>query len=495
MEISEDNYSWAELPESSSQLRSEPRCCGSPPSNPTEAQEAHNVTNPTNPNAPVIQFQTSKISSQVKPDQPWKDYDTRTLEHPSRASYDADLLDRFGGITALRRTAKGFFYAEQVNGRWWLVDPEGHLFIHKAVVSVTPESSPNKKRALQTKYGTKEKWSEDTLQLLRSNGFNGTGAWSDTEAIRKSSQPVVYTQMWNFMSSYGKERGGTFQQPGHTGYPNDAIFVFDPQFTEFADRYAKQLAAMKDDPYLLGHFSDNELPFPANLLNKYLSLDPKDTGYKAALDWITKRKNVTAEQWNISMIDDADRQQFIGYVADTYYGIVSRAIKKYDSNHMYLGSRIHTAKDNSYLFQAAGKYMDAVSVNYYGVWTPMAASLKNWSQWSGDKPVMITEWYTKGMDTGLPNRSGAGWNVKTQEDRGKFYQNFTLALLESKIVVGWHWFKYIDNDPEDLTTDPSNRDSNKGIVTIRYEPYLPLLNRMKVLNDSTYDLIDYFDHH
>ena len=30
------------------------------------------------------------------------------------------------------------------------------------------------------------------------------------------------------MSSYGKKRGGTFQKPGHTGYPNDCIFVFDP---------------------------------------------------------------------------------------------------------------------------------------------------------------------------------------------------------------------------------------------------------------------------
>ena len=83
--------------------------------------------------------------------------------------------------------------------------------------------------------------------------------------------------------------------------------------------------------------------------------------------------------------------------------------------------------------------------------------------------------------------------VKTQSDRGLFYQNYTLALLESKTCVGWHWFKYMDNDPADTTSDPSNRDSNKGIVTIRYEPYLPLLQRMKTINSNLYPLTDYFD--
>ncbi|CAG7632644.1 hypothetical protein PAESOLCIP111_03400 [Paenibacillus solanacearum] len=441
---------------------------------------------------PEIRFGSEKVSAQVKPDKEWKDYDTRTMSQPSRSGYSANQQDKYGGRTDRSAAAKGFFYATNIDGRWWLVDPEGHLFIHKGVVSVAPGASPAITRALLQTYGIQDKWAEATVKLLRDHGFNGTGAWTNTGLLRKTTAPVVYTQMWNFMSSYGKERGGTFQQPGHTGYPNDAIFVFDPQFAEFADRYAKQLAVLKDDPYLLGHFSDNELPFPSDLLDKYLKLNPNDPGYKAALEWAAARKKVDAAQFSKQSVTDQDRKEFIGYVADTYYSIVSRAIKKYDPNHLYLGSRIHTAKDNRYLFAAAGKHLDAVSINYYGVWTPTLSSLHNWEQWSG-KPVMITEWYTKGMDAGLPNQSGAGWNVKTQEDRGKFYQQYALALLESKAVVGWHWFKYIDNDPEDKEADPSNRDSNKGIVTIKYEPYKPLLDRMKTLNDSVYDLIDYFD--
>jgi hypothetical protein len=51
--------------------------------------------------------------------------------------------------------------------------------------------------------------------------------------------------------------------------------------------------------------------------------------------------------------------------------------------------------------------------------------------------------------------------------------------LESKNRVGWHWFKHLDNDPEATTTDPSNRDSNKGLVNLRHEPYGDLLSAMR----------------
>ena len=78
-------------------------------------------------------------------------------------------------------------------------------------------------------------------------------------------------------------------------------------------------------------------------------------------------------------------------------------------------------------------------------------------------------------------------------DRGRFYQNFALGLLESKVCVGWHWFKYADNDPADTKADPSNRDSNKGIVNTRYVPYPPLLDAMRQLNERAYTAAKHFD--
>lgn len=133
-----------------------------------------------------------------------------------------------------------------------------------------------------------------------------------------------------------------------------------------------------------------------------------------------------------------------------------------------------------------------VSVNYYNAWTPDPARLATWESES-HKPILITEFYVKGEDSGMGNTGGAGWLVKSQRERGAFYENFTLGLLQSKVCVGWQWFKYIDNDPADTKTDPSNRDANKGLLNNRYEPYAPLQASMKAINERVYPLVDYFD--
>jgi hypothetical protein len=144
------------------------------------------------------------------------------------------------------------------------------------------------------------------------------------------------------------------------------------------------------------------------------------------------------------------------------------------------------------VFKAAGKYLDVVSVNYYNSWTPDQNLMNMWVRESG-KPFIITEWYAKGVDSGLPNVTGAGWLVKTQQDRAKFYHNFAIGLMQNKDCIGWHWFKFLDNNPEDINAEPSNKDSNKGVVNWQYKPYTGLLEEMKRLNDNVYQLIDYFD--
>jgi hypothetical protein len=200
------------------------------------------------------------------------------------------------------------------------------------------------------------------------------------------------------------------------------------------------------------------------------------------------RQGITREQ-----LTDSIRNEFLGLVAERYFSVVAKAIKKYDPNHLYLGSRLHSyEKKVRQVLEVMGKYVDVIAINYYREWTPVAADMQNWEKWS-QKPFMITEWYVKGVDSGMPNFSGAGWIVPTQEDRGLFYQHFALGLLESGSCVGFHWFKYQDNDPSDSAVDPSNTDANKGIVNWKYELYGSLVARMKELNTQVYQLADFFD--
>jgi len=419
----------------------------------------------------------------------YEPFQTRVIE---KTPENPPSLTKYGGIKSIKLDSTGFYHVQKHDGRWWAVDPSGHAFIHMAINSINTGDSERNKKALKEKFGDKNGWIEATAQMLQQYGFNGAGSWSDTEAVRYANQqnekPLAYTINLNFMSSYGDERGGTWQVPGHKAYPNDAIFVFDPEFESFCNQHAQQVIQYADDPNLFGYFSDNEMPFKRNMLIGYLTLEDKeDPGYLAAKAWLDQ-KGIAESDINDSIKDD-----FRAYAADRYFAIVSKAIKKYDPNHMYLGARFYSSeKHNQKFMQAAGKHMDIISNNYYGRWTPVKEEMNEWAVWTG-KPFIITEYYTKGEDSGMPNQSGAGWIVKTQQDRGLFYQNFNLALLESGDCVGWHYFKYQDNDPTMKGAEPSNIDSNKGIVNNYYEPWEPMLGEMKELNDHVYQVIEYFE--
>ena len=437
----------------------------------------------------LLRAETSVLVAN-KPGATWKEQPTRTLDALPALPADAEL-DQFGGIVSRKEKATGFFHTAKIGGRWWLVDPEGNLFINAGVASVKTIFAPGAEAALTNKFISRNGWASGTVAMLSENRFNGTGGWSEDDVLKQAERPIVHTKLLSFMAGYGKIRGGTHMQPGHVGYPGDCIFAFDPGFEKFCDDYARQVVTNKNDPWLLGYFSDNEMPFPKNALTNFLALPESDPGHVAAQQFLQSRHGAKATLRDVTAQDNAS---FIGVVAAKYFETVSRAIKKYDPNHLYLGSRFYAvdiAKPE--LFRACGPFVDVVSMNYYRTWTPDVATMRMWERESG-RPILITEWYAKGADSGMGNTGGAGWLVKTQRERGLFYQNFTLALLESKVCVGWHWFRYSDNDPEEKATDPSNRDSNKGIVNNRYEPYAPLLAAMKPLNERIYGIVNHFDH-
>ncbi|MBN2271090.1 MAG: hypothetical protein JXN61_10775 [Sedimentisphaerales bacterium] len=451
----------------------------------------------TSPNAQAEPQKYIKVPVKKKPaDKDWTPRDTRTIDLLPGFKPDstAPTLSEYGARLDRKDIATGFFYPRKIAGRWWLIDPQGYPFINVGLCSVNMGRSSFSREPALAKFGTPEKWAEFANNLLADNGFNGTGGWTDTQLLQSAAKPPVYTLSSSFMGSFGNSRKLTFEEPGHLGYPNRCIPVFHPDFEKFCNDYAAQLATTKDDPRLLGHFSDNELPLIPDMLDRSLNLDANNPnlryGCEAAKRWLVARKGRSATPGDIT---DADRRDFLEYAFERYLRITTNAIRKYDPNHLCLGPRLHgAALGYPHIFRAAGKYLDVIAVNYYAAWTPDPQRMAMWAAQSS-KPFIITEFYAKGQDSGLPNNSGAGWLVPTQLDRARFYQNFTLGLLQSKACVGWHWFKFRDNDPQDTTTDPSNRDSNKGVIDYQYKPYVELLTKMAELNTNVYALIDYFD--
>ena len=419
----------------------------------------------------------------------WIRYPSQTLDELTDLPAP-DRTDRWGGLRGGPRFKKtGFFRTEQYDGRWILVDPDGRMHIDASVVHVRPGRGEAQKEAWSHKYADNAEWYAAAAGMILSYGFNGSAAFSDNDynaAYNRTHRKKKFTYhvSFNLMSGFAHAKKVAYQLPGHTGYPAGCILVFDPGFEPYCDSVlAVQCPRYASDPHLIGYFSDNELPFGLENLEGYLSLPASDPGHQAAEEWL-RQKGLQAAQ-----ITDAERHEFAGWVAGRYYEIVTRLLRKYDPNHLYLGSRLHgDVKFLKEVVEAAGRYCDVVSYNYYSDWAVRPEDVRRWDAWSG-KPFMITEFYTKGEDSGLPNTRGAGWRVPTQKDRAVHYQNFVLQLLKSDSCVGWHWFKYQDNDPTDTSADPSNRDSNKGMVDNRYEPYQDLVEGMKAINERRYGLL------
>jgi len=375
-------------------------------------------------------------------------------------------LDKYGGWMERTERATGFFHTAKIDGQWWLIDPDGHLFFSVGVNSVSPMSTDSTDENAEGTTGGNLKWGEQTLPMLREYGFNTLGCWSATKTLRQQQQPMPYCLHLNLMAEYRSERKKKYPATGKT----DAVYSFDPEFASFCDRHAEGLEKTRNDPWLLGCFSDNELPFTEKgIVQRYLSYPSNDPCHTAAANFMAQRNRTKPTR-----TDDRD---FLQLVVSEYYRKVAAAIKSHDPSHLFLGSRFHgLALASPAPFLGAGPYTDIVSVNYYRRWTPEKNRIEDWARLSG-KPILITEWYAKATDSGLPNQTGSGLLVKTQSDRAIFYQNFALTLLQNPDCVGWHWFKYRDGG-----------DNNPGIVNAKGMPYTTLLNAMKGINTQVYPL-------
>lgn len=387
----------------------------------------------------------------------WEKLEVKTIK-PARKP---DAVNQFGGSAKHKVKGTGFFQCLEKSNAWWLVDPEGHLFFMKGLNSVEAERVG--------RYDS-ESWAKETYALMKEYGFNTIGRWSEQEAFQRAGVPVPWCNTTSFMKDYSKRR---LLKNGEGGFPNETLPVFDPEWPEFCEVYAEeQLSHLKNDPWLIGHFSDNEIPFRPDALSKYLSLPREDAGYRGAWAWV--RENKVKES---RFKDGKVQQAFLEHVARLYYETVAEAMKKADPNHLFLGSRLHGRCISPATVTAAGA-CDVISINYYHRWEPEEDRMEDWEKWSG-RPFFISEFYAMKVESEQTVPEGVGYRVLNHRDAAAFYHTHTVPLLKKvPSCVGWHWFKYADDTPE----------WQKGIVSNEGTVHQTLVAGMKIVNDQAYTL-------
>lgn len=440
--------------------------------------------------------------------QNWSSKQAKVLDKISNFSPNAKAvsdLNRYGSSLYLKMDSTGFYHTAKINDRWMMVDPDGYACVDVSVTS-----------AYNLSGGALNDSEAQTLyDRLRELGFTGIGNFTNeaqtinyNAKAQNAGKQFSYTRAMNFYLTYKGQRRNyypsspTTSQLGNSGL--DHIFVLDPAFITFCVSHAASMANYKNERNLLGYFTDNEINFNQDQLYNILKdiSDVNDPSYKAALAYATSRGK-TKEQilaagkpgWSA----DPLYRDFAALLAERYYKITDSVMNIYDPNHLNLGSRLHgRPRAIEGVVKASAKYCDAVSANFYDNYCPNdeLTSATKWESWI-DKPVLIGEFYSKGLDAKTAGyvddiEPGAGWIVKTQKDRGVWFQNTFIEFIKSKNVVGWHYFKYRDG-----SSDGSNKGlyafrAGNGSLTNAQLEYTELTDAVAKINKQRYNILEHF---
>ncbi|MBN1410318.1 MAG: hypothetical protein JW969_05700 [Spirochaetales bacterium] len=409
----------------------------------------------------------------------------------------------------------GFFHTEKAGGTWWLVDPAGRKFFIVGTDHVNYYVHWCEKlgyapyhRNVEKKYGDEKTWAESAVKRLKEWGFNSLGVGS-SESVRQRGLPWMENLTLGMLFT-----GFDYITPRTTwtGFPD----VFSPKFAAFCDKMAAKICGpLKDDPWLIGYFIDNELewhpwtaggPFadtfklerdrPAKqALVNYLkerfgvigeynrAFDPDSGGFDALLEQRKAPKPVTDEGFK-------SIEGYIRLIAGRYFKVTTEAIRKHDPNHLILGCRF--AGQAPDIWDIAGKYSDIVSVNCYrtldletGAFTDGFEEEINAWQKKALKPFLISEWSFPALDAGLPCRYGAGQRVPTQKEKSFAFAAFQRFLFSRPFIVGSNYFMWAD-EPALGISSTFPEDSNYGLVNVDDVPYGLLTKTAATLNPLVY---------
>ena len=408
--------------------------------------------------------------------------------------------DKWGGWADGPQLPKtGGFSTTKWNGKWWIVDPDGHLWWSHGPVRVLPSSAmtplatPKGDRAgwfaelparddpvfgafyetrdvllwpyygkrgidkvydfsaanIRRKYGEKwfDAWADLAHRRLRSWSCNTIANSSDKRICLMDRTP--YT-----------ERFEIHARPiaGHKGGWWEFCDPFDPSFRAEARRMTGVYRDEIADPWCFGFFVDNEHHWgAAHSFGLSTLKSPADQPCKAAFRDRLKAKYGTVAKlnavWGTAYRDwddflrvtkepksfkgaKADLEAFSSEIAEAYFRIIREELKRANPGKLYLGCR-WAGGAPAFTVKAAAKYCDVISYNVY------RKEMSGFKLPEGiDAPVMIGEFHFGALDRG-PFCPGLIL-LRDQKHRAETYKEYVRTSLEHPQIVGVHWHQFSD---------------------------------------------------
>lgn len=457
-----------------------------------------------------------------------------TAERADLAAHPGpDGWNRFGGwAKGPRQKATGRFRVEKIDGKWWMIDPEGCLWWSHGPVRVTSSSAvtpldgrefyftslpqPDSPFALfyttrdallwpyyeargiqrtydfssanaYRKYGPdwRARYAELAHQRLRSWGMNTLANSSDVAICKMQRTP--YCDRFEMKSPD--------IEGAHLGW-----WKFkDPFHPEFRAGFRRQLLQRKDeldDPWCFGFFVDNEISwgddsslaewtlqspasqpakveFSSRLQSKYGDIAKLNTAWQTSFaDW----ESLLRCQDKPPTGAKADCVDFTAVVTEAYFKHIRDEFKAVAPGTLYLGCRF--AGSTQAAVQIGAKYCDVISYNLY------RHTLDDFKLPAGvDKPMLIGEFHFGALDRGMFHPSLV--QVENQAARGKAYAAYIESALRHPNVVGAHWHQF-GEQPTSGRFDGENLQN--GFLDVCDTPYPETIAGIREVGYPMYEI-------
>ena len=418
----------------------------------------------------------------------------------------AVLVILCGVGSVLAPAARGCDLASLPEPRWtvrgdsgvdWLVDPCGDRFYSVGInvldgeIPKLPLPDGRPRYDWRHFYPSFEAWQHDTLRRVHAWGFNSAGAWSLTPDVLKLPE----------IANLELGRRARF----HWFDP------FDPATERAMDALAPGLVApYKGSPYRIGYFSDNEVGWWNGALFVFYSMKPASNYTKQR--WVELLRDRYGGAWDKFLADFVPPEgvgswdellraesatklrpggngiravrRFTGAVAEHYYAMVERVLRKADPDALLFGDRLPIYYD-PVAVRAMARHVDVIAVNY-NIDSPDGWVARYFfdglRQLSGGKPVLISEWFFAANENRSGNRNnGHLMTVTTQAERARGAASAALNLAAVPEIVGSHWFQFADH-PTGGRAD--GEDYDFGLVDIDNRPYARLVGALARANEA-----------
>ncbi len=456
--------------------------------------------------------------------------------------YPENKYNKWGANTAKKLTqGTGFFATKKVDGRWYLVDPDGYAYFSNGVCGAglggagrvdglmsLCENLPDRNTEYEQFYSERtlhrtpymppefmisydfmhanlykvygenyqEKWRSNYRHILSKLGFNTTG-----------NHPEHYLLAT-----------GQFEQPKipythhlFIKFPDTSVRIFrdfpdvlSEEYAQNSVEFAMQLKPLKNDPYMLGYFMRNEPEF--NFVEDLIIADevlynPEKTACKAGLKEHLVNKYSSIKALNIAWestfnsFDDFDHsikncslqypkakedlREYSVFLVKEYVRIPAQACKKVDPNHLNLGMRWSKAINEDMC--AGWEYLDVFSINCYS-FNPQI-DIDFVVKAKVDLPVLIGEYHFGALDRGCSATGLKG--VATQKDRANAYRMFVELCAEHPYGVGAHWFQFVD---QFCLGRFDGENYQIGVIDICTQPYPEFEQASIEMADVLYDV-------